>query len=361
MMKHHLRKLLLASALTLLPMAVGAVLWYELPPTLITHWGASGEADGVASKAFAVFGMPLILLALFWVCVYFTDKDPKNADQNRKPLGMVIWTVPMISCVSSGVVYAVALGATFNSAVILSLLMGVMFVLIGNYLPKCKQNFTLGIKIRPTLESEENWNATHRLAGKLWFFGGFAMFLCMLLPSTAAFAVIMVLIAVMVIVPVVYAYAYRRRQLKSDNHDVKPFSPPMTSKTARIVSAVTVLMILIGVAVLMFMGGVTVTCEETAFTVEATYWQDITVPYAEIDSVEYREDFEAGTRVYGFQSAVVSLGSFENDEFGVYTRYAYCMSDDVVILRSDDRVLVLGGKTESATKALYEQLKEAMA
>ena len=49
---------------------------------------------------------------------------------------------------------------------------GVLFMIIGNYLPKCKQNYTMGIKLPWTLDDEENWNRTHRFAGFLWVAGG---------------------------------------------------------------------------------------------------------------------------------------------------------------------------------------------
>ena len=88
-----------------------------------------------------------------------------------------------------------ALGKEMNPALIVSLLLGFMFIIIGNYLPKCKQNFTLGIKIKWTLENEENWNKTHRFAGKVWFIGGFIMLLTAFLTIEYALLSIIILIA----------------------------------------------------------------------------------------------------------------------------------------------------------------------
>lgn len=94
-------------------------------------------------------------------------------------------------------------------------LLGVMFIFIGNYLPKVKQNRTLGIKISWTLNNEENWNKTHRFGGKVWVVGGLIMLFSVFLPLTAMVWIMVCVIAVMVIVPIVYSYyIYKQHQKK---------------------------------------------------------------------------------------------------------------------------------------------------
>lgn len=358
MIKRNLSKLLLASAIIILPIAVGAMLWYELPSTLATHWGTSGEADGFSSKAFAVFGLPLILLALFWFAVIVTAKDPRNKDQNPKAFAMVLWIVPLLSLGANGVIYATALGYHASMATVVCLMMGLMFMLMGNYLPKCKQNTTIGIKIRTTLESEQNWNATHRVAGKTWFVGGILVMLCAFLPSSYGFIGMLAVTLLLVAIPIVYSYAFRKKQEQEGGADIKPLKKTKFDKTMTAIMAIVLPLILIGTAVLMFTGDVTVACGDTSFTVDATYWDDLTVLYEEIDGVEYRESFDAGVRVSGFGSARLLLGTFENDEFGVYTLYAYNPCDTAVVLRDGDCVLVIGGENAAETKALFKEIEE---
>ena len=91
MIKRNKLKLIFSSILIFLPSVVGLLLWNRLPESMTTHWGADGNADGFSGKAFAVFGMPLILLAIHWLCIFFTTKDPKNKDQNHKVFGLVLW------------------------------------------------------------------------------------------------------------------------------------------------------------------------------------------------------------------------------------------------------------------------------
>ena len=87
--------------------------------------------------------------------------------------------------------------------------MGVLFVLIGNYLPKTKQSYTLGIRLPWTLASEENWNRTHRLGGVLWVLGGLYFIVMSFFPwNLAAFLIPILLMA---LVPTVYSYLLYRR------------------------------------------------------------------------------------------------------------------------------------------------------
>jgi hypothetical protein len=72
--------------------------------------------------------------------------------------------------------------------------------------------------------------------------------------------------------------------------------------------------------------------------------------------VEFREEFAVGSRYMGFGSPTISTGVFQNDEFGQYTLYAYTNGEGCVILRQDDNVLVIVGKTLAETKDIYDSL-----
>ena len=208
MIKKHWKLLLLTSILILLPMVAGVILWNQLPEQLPYHWNAAGEVDGWSSKLGAVFGMPLFLVALQWACVAATFADPKKANHSGKIRNLVFWIVPVLSIVMHTLVYAAALGREVRIEVVMPIFMGLLFVIIGNYMPKCKQNYTIGIKLPWTLHSEENWNRTHRVAGRTWVVCGLLMIL------TGFFFRVEILIAIsllMVLVPVVYSYLLYRK------------------------------------------------------------------------------------------------------------------------------------------------------
>ena len=172
------RKLIIATTLiTLLPILLGLILWNRLPDTVAVHWGADGQADGWAGKAYAVFGLPCLLAAIHMFAVLFTLNDPRRKNINKKPLMLVFWLIPVLSLVTNVIVYLTAMGADIDVFVICFVLIGIVFIVFGNYMPKLQQNYTVGIKMPWTLNSTENWNRTHRLGGRLFIVGGILMIL----------------------------------------------------------------------------------------------------------------------------------------------------------------------------------------
>ena len=210
MIKKNLKLLILTSILTLLPILAGVVLWNQLPEQMPTHWNAAGEVDGWSSKPFAVFGLPLILVAAQWLCVLATTTDPKRQNHSEKIYHLVFWIMPVLSIVLHAVTYMTVLGVGVRMEMVMPIFMGLLFVIIGNYLPKCKQSYTIGIKIPWTLNNEENWNKTHRLAGWVWVIGGIAIMLTGFFGGFVAFFVITL---VMVLVPAIYSYLLHRKGL----------------------------------------------------------------------------------------------------------------------------------------------------
>ncbi|MBR7132294.1 MAG: SdpI family protein [Clostridia bacterium] len=208
MIKQNKLKLLISSVIILLPIVVGGILWSRLPEQLAVHWGTDGTADNFSSKAFVVIGLPLILLLLHWVCVLVTAKDPKNKNQNRKVFGLVLWICPVLSLFTSAVIYTTALGFEPKVSNIALALIGIMFLCIGNYLPKCKQNSTIGIKVKWALQNEANWNATHRFGGKVWVAGGLALVICAFLPQAVIPWISIAVLVIIAALPVIYSYKY---------------------------------------------------------------------------------------------------------------------------------------------------------
>lgn len=215
MIKKNKGKLILTSIIILLPMLIGLILWGKLPDKLPTHWNAEGIVDGWSSKGFAVFGLPIFLFAVHWICLLATNADPKKQNHTDKILSIVFWICPVISVLGGVLIYGTALGMQFKVDKIMLILMGIMFIIVGNYLPKCKQNYTMGIKIPWTLSDEENWNCTHRMSGKLWVISGFIIMLCMLLPAEATSIVLIFVLTVTVIIPMVYSYLFYKKKMKS--------------------------------------------------------------------------------------------------------------------------------------------------
>ena len=207
MIKKNLKTLIVTSILIVLPVLAGIILWDRLPEQMPTHWNAAGDIDGWTSKPFTVFGLPLILLAAQWLCVLGTLADPKKENHPTKILHLVLWIIPVLSLVLGTITYATALGKAVRVEVIMPILIGLILAIIGNYMPKCKQNYTIGIKIPWTLNSEENWNRTHRFAGWLWTFSGIVV---MLTGFFGGFWIFMIIVLLMVLAHVLSSYLLYR-------------------------------------------------------------------------------------------------------------------------------------------------------
>ena len=357
MFKVHKKKLIISSIVILLPIVFGLLYWDQLPDMMATHWGVDNQPDSWTSKASAVFGTPLILLAMQWLCIWITKFDKKQKNQSPKAMAMIFWLVPMISLFCSAMMYSIALGNTVNLTSVMFVMLGLMFLGIGNYLPKTKQNYTLGIKVIWALRSEENWNATHRFGGKVWVIGGIGLALAGFFPTDYAVAVMLPIIFLLALFPTLYSYLYYRKMCREGRG--YPLDKPVMDKSTKNIyriSMILLIAILVVISIVIFTGEIDLVYADTAFTVEANHYDDLTVEYDTVDSIELRNEAIPGTRSFGFGSARLLLGVFENEEFGLYTRYTYTKCNSAIVIHSGEKVLVLAARTPEETKAIYETL-----
>lgn len=211
MLKKNKITLIVTTLVMLLPIVLGLLLWNHLPDQIPSHWNINGEIDRWSSKAFAVFGFPCILLAIHWLCVLASQADPKSKNYHPTMIRLVLWICPVLSLVLNTLVYTTALGYSLKVEIIMPLLVGLMFVIVGNLLPKCRQSYTMGIKLPWTLADEENWNKTHRFGGKIWVAGGVITLATAFLGS---FWILLGVLIVMVAAPTIYSYSLYRKQKK---------------------------------------------------------------------------------------------------------------------------------------------------
>lgn len=341
MIRNNKKLMLITSLLTLLPIPVGLLLWDRFP------------AAFQQNKFFLIYLPPLSMLAAHWLCAVLTDLDPGNKGRNRKPLKMVLWIIPFTTWFCCGLMYALYLGLKFSPTAWTLGLMGLMFVVIGNYMPKIKMNSTLGIRIPWTYSSEENWRATHRFAGPIWVAGGLLMILGIFLPEGAAIAVMFLSICILVLVPSLYSYRFWKHQ-KAEGVELKAALRANTTFTK--VAMVFLALLLIFVLAILFTGNIDYAFGAESFTIEADWYSDMTVRYDAIQAIEYREDNVDGIRVNGFGSLRLLMGYFSNTEFGTHIRYTYYKPDACIVAQTDTGVLVLSGKTVAETASLYETL-----
>lgn len=121
-------------------------------------------------------------------------------------------------------------------------------------------------------------------------------------------------------------------------------------------TAVFLILVFAVVGVLLFTGNIRVEYGRDSFWIRASYWPDREIAYHEVEEVSYSDEKVDGTRVGGFGSFRLLMGSFRNSEFGNYSRYTYTRCDAGVVLTVNGRKVVLSGKDRQETLAIYEEL-----
>lgn len=177
--------LILTSVITLLPIFIGLLLWRQLPASVATHFGVDNQPDGYCSKAFAVFGLPVMMLFFHLICIVATNIDPKRKNISKR--------YSMLLC-----------------GFVCGLFVGILYLILGNFIPKVKPNYSIGFRIPWALNDSDNWYHTHRFGGKCMVIGGIAMIV------TSPFQNVWIFLALVIvpcILPVVYSYMFYRKTM----------------------------------------------------------------------------------------------------------------------------------------------------
>ncbi len=189
------------------------IVYNKLPDLVPTHWNTMGEIDKYSPKAFGAFMAPVIMI-FTWSGMKFLPKiDPrkKNYEKFDKSYSVIVSILLTFFLVIHAVTLLAALGYGISIEKIIPLIVGVLFFVIGNYLPKSKSNFFYGIKTPWTLSSEVSWRKTHRLGGKLFVVAGIVCILSsFLLNGNIKAVVFFIAIMIAAIVPIVASYFYAK-------------------------------------------------------------------------------------------------------------------------------------------------------
>lgn len=189
---------------TIILFAIVNIIFYKkMPDTIPTHWNINNEIDDYSSKFSAFIKTPMFLILLNIFSCFMLDNDPKNKNVNNLIILIGKATVPLILLITYMISVFYGLDKKINVMVIVSVFVGFLLIVMGNYLPKTKRNYTVGIKIPWTLNSDENWNKTHRLAGYLFILGGI---LFLINPFIGKNYYIFIILAVTSIIPTIYSF-----------------------------------------------------------------------------------------------------------------------------------------------------------
>lgn len=208
----------LAWAVLLAPPVFLWVLWQKLPERVPMHYNINGEVDRYGSKSellTVIAAMLIVNIGVYLLLSNLHRIDPRKKYTNEnmpvmKRLALII--AFFLSILLCYIIYTALHAGSSFSGKFTAIITGLLFAALGNYMYNIKPNYFAGFRLPWTLENEENWKYTHRIAGRMWFAGGLILTaLAFFLPAKAGFIALMITTAIITIVPAVYSYRFYKR------------------------------------------------------------------------------------------------------------------------------------------------------
>ncbi|MHB8903869.1 MAG: SdpI family protein [Patescibacteria group bacterium] len=186
----------------------------QLPNLVISHWDFYGRANGWSSREFHALFFPALLIAMYILFSLMPKFDPRGKSYSefadvylkmRNAILLVLATVFVASTLSN-------LGYNINIGTTVAGVIGLLMIILGNYFGKLKRNFFIGIRTPWALSSDNVWNKTHRLGGRLFMIWGVLLILAPWLAPTIAFAFLFGGIIIVIAWTTIYSYLVFKKE-----------------------------------------------------------------------------------------------------------------------------------------------------
>ena len=189
--------------LAALPVLYLLINWNALPGQMPIHFELNGDPNGYGSKLVYV----ILPLGIYFLMLILPIIDPRKS--NYEIFSLTYFKLRIILGLFFGIIGTVitynVLHGTEKLGLFVPIFVFLLLTILGNYMGTIRQNYFVGIKVPWTLNNDEVWTRTHKMAGKLWFWGGIAGVVALLIIKDPFFVLIPILL-VLIIVPIVYSY-----------------------------------------------------------------------------------------------------------------------------------------------------------
>ena len=202
--------------LVIAAVAVAVSIWAypQLPPTVATHWNVRGTPDGFSSRAVAVAIIPGVILVITALFNVLPRLDPRR-ENYTKFIGtywLIANAVILFILIGHAMIIATGLGFAVKIDRLMPIGVGLLFIVLGNYLTRVEPNWFVGIRTPWTLSSDTVWRKTHRTGGWLMVVGGFVIAACAFLPHGAFLPLFIGAIVIVAVIPIVQSYILWKRE-----------------------------------------------------------------------------------------------------------------------------------------------------
>ena len=182
-------------------------IYSSLPEKIPIHWNIKGEIDSYGGKSFVWF-TALLPLAIYLLMIYVPEIDPKRESYKKHKKAYEILMnilVPFFIVVHWITIFS-AFGHQISIGRIIPIGVGILFIVIGNYMGQIRPNYTFGIKIPWTLANETVWKKTHRVGSFAFILSGLIFIIAGIINKPFSFILAISSIFVALIYTGVYSY-----------------------------------------------------------------------------------------------------------------------------------------------------------
>lgn len=199
--------------IALAPLVASFILYDRLPAQMAVHFGVDNVPNGFQSKGSSILLFGLLGMGIPFLMKVLPAIDPRRDNYAKfgRVFELVRYAITLLMSAIFGIVLLYNMGYHVNIQRMTLILIGLLFLVLGNYLGKFRANFFMGIKTPWTLANEEVWRKTHRLAGPLFMLAGVVSLVSAFLPGN--WAVFMLIFAAIFagFVPIFYSYVIFRK------------------------------------------------------------------------------------------------------------------------------------------------------
>ena len=194
--------LIITGLICLIPMIFGVILYDQLPEQMAVHFGVNNEPNSFAPKEFALFGIPIFMFALQVFCCIFSD-FMEEKKQNKKYITIYKWIIPIIEMVVYLTMLAYGAGIELDMRMIVCITLGIVFTLVGNYMPKTEPN-----KLQMNYIRADFWKKIKRPAGYFFVIIGLAFIISAFLNSMVSLILLGIIIVAAILITIYSIYLF---------------------------------------------------------------------------------------------------------------------------------------------------------
>lgn len=190
--------------LCLMPICLGLYFYEELPDTMAIHFNINNEPDNWASKNFAIFVLPVIMAALQVFCCVVSDASEKEKGKSPKFVKIMKWFIPIVTIFIYTLTILIGLGKTVDVGKVVTIFLGLMFVIMGNYMPKMSYEDAKG-NMKPMPKTEKAFKKMARTMGYSFVVGGILMIGAIFISNKVAFIAVLTLCLIVFVEGIIYS------------------------------------------------------------------------------------------------------------------------------------------------------------